>query len=489
MAYMTKKLQHYVELSEKRPIPSSFDKFIKKHKKIENLILKKGNVCYCTCCGNEFISNIKVNDLTRCPTCRQKYLVKRFTLKNYETKKDLILLDKIDDDIWMLRVFELYSKYNYQFRNFDYSCTEYRRVFFDDIGYSEAVEGDNVFHTMGLSVVWHFKRRTCWKKKVWTWYYSHYGDSIGYICPHNIKQLLKGTKYQYCQLWKLVTKVDPFNLVDYFQRCLSTYYMTTELLVKYKLYNLALYSNRFGSTKKTFEERFGVSKELLSFMQKYNITYDELDVLRCCKVPNICLLRGLIGCSNLLWLSYRINLEKAWRCGLLSRENRNIYYDYLVSCEKLQYDFKDKMIVYPSAAELHTLHDKVVKLVEVAENEMNDSLIKKRAKELAKYTYKDKNFIISCFQDLSSIIDEASQMGNCIFRLYSESYALGKCNLFAVRNINNMGKSLISVETDINNTRIVQAEQSHHRELTDEQQDFLNKWLKHIKKKTVMSKV
>ena len=487
MAYMTKKLQHYVELSEALPIPKSFEKFINKHKAIENIILKKGNTYYCTHCGNEFSSNAKVNTQTRCPHCKYKYLVRRCTLKNYETKKDLILLDKLEAGIFVLKVYELYSKYNYKFRHFNYSCTEYRRVFFDDRSYIENVEGDNVFHTMGLSVVWHYKNRTCWKKKEWSWYYYGYGNTIGYVCPSTIKQVLKGTKYQYCQLWKLVTKVDPFNLVDFFQRCLSSYSMTTELLVKSKLYNLALYSNRFGNTKKKFEERFGVPKTLLPFMQHHNITYDELDVLRCCKVPNIRLLRGLQGCNNLLWLSYCIDLETAWKNGLLSRENRNTYYDYLVACQKLQYDFKNKRIIYPPKEKLYDLHDKVINLVKVAENELNNNLIKERAKELAKYTYQYKDLVISCFQDLPSIQEEAKQMGNCIYALYSEPYSIAKCNLFKIRNINNIDESLVSVETDVNITLIVQAEQSHHRAITDEQKAFLDRWLKHIKKKVLVN--
>ncbi len=485
MAYMTKKLRHYIELSDNTlHVPIGFERFIDKFKAKENFIIRKGNQGYCTYCHNDFTTLAKINTYTKCPVCKGRFKVRKNNLKHYTSKKDLILLDKVEDK-YVLRVFELLSTYVYDLRKFKYQCTEYRRVFFDETD-TEIVEGDNVFHTMGLSVVWHNVERTCWKKKVWSWYYSSYADTYGYIYPSNIKQLFKGTKYQYSQLWKIVTKIKLINLVQVFQECLSSYPVAFELLVKLKLYNLALCSNKFRNVKGSFEERFGVPKYLLPFMQKYNITYDELEVLRYCKVPDIRLIRSLVGFNYLGWLSCMVDIEKAWRSGLLSRKLRNTYYDYLESCYKLQYDFKDKKIIYPPKDKLYELHDKVIKLVEVAENELNDNLIKKRAKELDKYKYQYKGLIIQCFQDLQSIIDEASQMNNCVFTNYSEKYAMGNCNLFTVRKVNDISKSLITVETDVNNTKIIQAEQSHHRSITTEQQKFLNKWLKHIQQRTVI---
>lgn len=471
MAYMNKKLRHYVELSEKRPIPNSFEKFIDKHKAMENLILKKGNTCYCTHCRNEFTSNVKVGKQVKCPYCRHKYLVKRFTLKNYETKKDLILLDKVDNNIWMLRVFELQSKYNHEFRNFNYSCTEYRRVFFDDMSYSEVVEGDNVFHTMGLSVVWHFKRRTCWKKKEWSYYYQGYSYTVGYIFPNNIKRLLKGTKYQYCQLWKLVTKVDPFDLVDLFQRCLNDYFMTFELLVKLRLYNLSLCSNRFGSTKKTFEERFGVPKYLLGFMQRNNITYEELDVLRACKIPNIRLLKALQGCHNLLWLSYRIDFLIAWRKGLLSYSTEHEYKDYLQFAIQLGYDMKDKKILYPD--DLREAHDKLQKLLEVCRKEANNRLMKERYEILKNNIYKTKKFIIYPASSGDELVDESMQQNNCV-KSYIERVALSECDIYFMRLNSDREHSLVTVE--VRNNKVVQAKTKYNNVPTKEQWNFLKRW-------------
>lgn len=485
MAYMNKELRHYVDVMDcEFYIPETFKEFIDKHKAIENLLLKRGNSCYCTHCHNEFTTSSKINEVIKCPHCKGKYLIKRFNIKNYFTKKDLILLDKVADK-FVLRVFELSSTYDSVNRRFEYKCSEYRRVVFDDNDYNETVESDIVFHTMGLSVTQHWKKHTCWKRKVWNWYYKTYSNTIGYIDPSNIKQLLKGTKYQYTQLWKVIPKVEPFNLVALFQRGLNYYHASFELLAKLKLYNLSLECQKFNK-QGNFQERFGVPKQLLPFMQKHNINYEQLEVLRCVPVADIKMINGLTKVYNLERFSSIINIENAWRKGLFS--NYNMYYDYLINCKRLKYDMSSKKVLYPNLSELNDLHDKGVKLVELAKNELNNDLIKERAKELATLTYQDKNFKIYAPTDLSSIIDEASQMGNCIYSNYAEKYALGECNLFFVRDINNLNKSLISVETDIHNTRIVQAEQSHHRSLEDNQQKFLDKWLKHISSSKVVIK-
>lgn len=483
MAYMNKELKHYVDKMDcEFYIPETFKKFINKHKALENLFLKRGNICRCTHCYNEFITTSKINDVIKCPYCKGKYLIKRFNIKNYFTKKNLILLDKLEDK-YVLRVFELFSTYNSIERKFNYKCSEYRRVIFDDKYYNETVESDIVFHTMGLSVTQHWKEHTCWKRKVWNWYYNFYGNTIGYIDSANIKQLLKGTKYQYTQLWKVIPKVKPFNLVALFQKGLNYYSKSFELLAKLKLYNLSLECQKFGK-QGNFQDRFGIPKQLLSFLQNHNINYEQLEVLRCVPVADIKMINGLTKVYDLGRFSSLVDIEKAWRKGLFS--NYNMYYDYLINCKKLKYDMSSKKVLYPNQNELKELHDKGVKLVELAKNELNNDLIKERAKQLETLTYQDKNFKIYAPTDLSSIIEEANQMGNCIFSNYAEKYALGECNLFFVRDVNNLDKSLISVETDINNTRIVQAEQSHHRNVEEIQQKFLDKWLKHISNKGVI---
>lgn len=483
MSYIKKGHRQILNLCDNRlNITKEFVRFRQEHELKHNLIIKgkQGN-SRCTNCNHNFICNTKVNKEARCPYCKQKLLVKTTRLQNFIFKDNLQYIDRIPNSSdYVIRTFELYSSYDgIKIKHY---CTEFMRTLFIGKEHYDYVS-DLVSNNMGYMYISHWREHKMWRKRS-RWSYI---TILGLVCPYNLKRLFKGTLYQYSQLDAFVKHMNYLYIIDYLKSVPE--YPRFEYLVKLKLYNLAIDVSRFNSITNKFQDVFKVSKDLLPFMQKYDITYEELEVLQCCQVPNIRLLRGLAGCNHLRWISSMVDIEKAWKCGLLSQRTENIYFDYLESCYKLQYDFKDKRIVYPAKEQLYELHDKVTKLVEVAENELNDNLIKKRAKELEKYKYQNKGLIIQCFQDLKSIIDEASQMSNCVFTNYSEKYAMGKCNLFAVRDINDINKSLITVETDINNTKIIQAELSHHRSITDEQQKFLDKWLKHIKQKVVINNV
>lgn len=470
MAYMNKQLYHYVELSEKNfKIPSSFNKFVENHKVLENLILKNKGYGFCTYCKKKFKLQDKINQKSMCPYCHKKYLIKRFDLKYYESKKDLILLDKIEDK-FVLRTFELYSIYDHIIKEFKYFCTEYRRIFFDENNYIQIVEGNNVTHFMNRKIVLHNLKRTCWKKKEFNLYYNY---DIGIICPYNIKKLLKNTKYQYCQLWKFVYKVKIFSLINLFQRCLKDNYITFELLVKMKLYNLAFQSNLFCG--KTFEERFGVSKDFLPFMQKYNINYDELQVLKYCKTTNIKLIRALINCRDISWLSRHIDFSTAWQSCLLSHENIHEYIDYLGFAIQLGYNLKDKKILYP--INLRKEHDKLEKEVIIVRSKDNSRLLKERFNILKKNIYKSKQFVIYPVHNINELIKESQQQNNCV-KTYIEKAALAKCDIYLMRRSSAPSISLVTVE--VRNNKIVQAKIKNNQEPTKEQWKFLNVWQKKI---------
>ena len=92
-------------------------------------------------------------------------------------------------------------------------------------------------------------------------------------------------------LWELLKHVRYVDFEKLFE--LAKYYPSMEFLTKLKLYNLALASNRINSTG-NFEKRFGVSKELYPFMRKHNITFEQLEILRLYKKPNIRVLNQLL---------------------------------------------------------------------------------------------------------------------------------------------------------------------------------------------------
>ena len=83
--YVKKKYRRLLDLTNQQfIIPNSFQKFIEEKEKLHNLVIKsKNNQCWCTYCSNEFTSKIRVNNVVKCPNCKQKLLVKSDRLTKY----------------------------------------------------------------------------------------------------------------------------------------------------------------------------------------------------------------------------------------------------------------------------------------------------------------------------------------------------------------------------------------------------------------------
>ena len=70
--------------------------------------------------------------------------------------------------------------------------------------------------------------------------------------------------------------------------------------------------------------------------------------------------------------------------------------------------------------------------------------------------------------------DEAKQQENCVYKNYSERYAFGETDIYFMRDIKNPNKSLVTVE--VLGKKIRQKYQKKNKIVTDEQNEFLEKW-------------
>lgn len=81
------------ELDYSSVFPKGWEKFVKKQEIHHNLIIKSSkNKCFCTNCKHEFTSNKKVNEEVKCPSCNNKYLIKRSNLRYYDFKDYISIL-------------------------------------------------------------------------------------------------------------------------------------------------------------------------------------------------------------------------------------------------------------------------------------------------------------------------------------------------------------------------------------------------------------
>lgn len=81
-------------------------------------------------------------------------------------------------------------------------------------------------------------------------------------------------------IWELAKKVEYFDIEDVMRNAKNS--NKVEMLVKAQLYNLVLEAGRFHG-EGSFENIFGVSKTFYPFMKKYDITYNQLEILQLLK--------------------------------------------------------------------------------------------------------------------------------------------------------------------------------------------------------------
>lgn len=152
----------------------------------------------------------------------------------------------------------------------------------------------------------------------------------------------------------------------------------------------------------------------------------------------------------------------------------NIYKDYLDMAKELSYNYKTKKDLFPR--NLIARHDKLQTKIKVSEDMNTQFKAYMRYLELSKYTYSDDKYIIFPAPSIDSMKDEGKQQGNCVGYMYLKSYINCATEIFFIRNLENADKSLITLE--FKNGHIVQKELAHHkRNFTDEQNNFMDKWL------------
>ena len=478
MGYIKKAYREILYLLDNNSrLPKGWDKFVKKQEKYQNLIIKSSkNQCYCTNCNYDFISKKKANEEVKCPNCHNKYLIKRSNLRYFEFKDYLSILDMVNGT-FVIRYFELKTIIDAKHKHKS-SIVEFAREIPTNTFHRYVYVNDRASRCQGHIYI-HHSNSSCFDPKKWREYTRNY-SIIDYsiVFPNNIKNLLKDTKLKYSCIWDIAKHSIYIDLLELLKEDDNTINMI-ERLTKMKLYNLALRTKELNCGK-SFKGIFGVAKTFYSFMKKHNITYTQLKLLRLLQEENFEKIKYLEkyvsfydNTNNLEEISKYISLNRFIEYSKMQKEKVDLalYIDYLRFAKELGFDLKNNRYAFPK--NLKEAHDELEKQYEIHCDEIMKKAIRKRGRELSTNIYKNNKFIILPAFTLKSLQNESKQQNNCV-RTYAKKYAKGVSDIYFMRNITNIRKSLVTVEVQENEA--VQSRIKNNKKPNKEQLNFLNKW-------------
>lgn len=136
---------------------------------------------------------------------------------------------------------------------------------------------------------------------------------------------------------------------------------------------------------------------------------------------------------------------------------------------------KEKKVLFPS--DLEKVHDKLSEEYILMENPEIDKKIKSVSNILSLNRYEDDKYIIFPVQSINGLVDESSQMHNCV-RSYYERVADVKSEVYFMREKNSIEKSFVTVE--VRKGKIVQARSKYNGDVSDAVWKVLRKWEKSL---------
>lgn len=467
--YIKKSIIELMNKIDNKSLPKKWDKFIENESKEHNFLIRNGNTYYCTCCKTTFEGKPKIGTIQKCPNCKQKLEVRSKKLTYYCFFKKLTMLDKENEQL-VIRLFELKSTYCHTKKLVTHSVVEYGRIVVNE---NYTLLNDRISSYISSVKIYHYLNVTKWRK--YTGILSF--NSRGTLYPYNLKKILKNTRYEYSELWTFTKKIKGCDLENLLTGVAKS--PSFELLVKMKLYKLALVADEFD-IKGSFQERFGVGKEYYEFIKKHNLSYEELKILQMLKIKNIKAIHYLnekIGIYTLKEINKYISIDNLLKYKVYELDG-HLYLDYLRFASELGMNLKDKKVIFPE--NLNEEHDKLNHRLKIISDLKTKENIARRYKELLQNKYQNKMYIVFPAQSVEALKDESKQQNHCV-QSYAKRYGNGNCDIYFMRYVKNKEKSLVTIE--VKDNHIVQKRKKDNELPEENENEFLEMWERNILQK------
>lgn len=156
------------------------------------------------------------------------------------------------------------------------------------------------------------------------------------------------------------------------------------------------------------------------------------------------------------------------------RRNSNadfgIYYDYIVTAEKLNFDIKSKEVLFPK--DLMRAHDRVIGYYKVVGNVAKRKDFMTAIKNYANYSYEDEEKYVDLITEPNLLELWAKKFHNCSYG-YCDRIINGKCVIFLVRLKAFPEYPCCMFELETGSCRVVQARGKHNHKVSKYIEDFI----------------
>ena len=466
---------------------------------------------FCTgCCETVEVAGAKHNAPAICPHCGASATFKcRSRSSKLYDQETAQILQQVSESKLILRVFKLSAKYRTDFPQ--YEIHESARYFlsWDEHG---KMTSDDYYNSYDGSVF------TPWRsgeRPVILGHYETYeSGKTGHLYTRGLRNTLKGTPWQYCQLDHLYLAVRrPMDVYGYLREFHRVPFV--EYLVKLNLTELAcdaIYKRHsYGSWStdkpavvnergKNLKEILGVGMDTVPLLQSINANNIQLgfvqDMRRMGIQPDPALLTwcGEHDISKLQDILVPLRYTTAHKLmryveeQFASHRRRwndwggkgysalfialSDYRDYLELCDKLSFDMKNSIVLFPR--DLIEAHNKAVALADKKKRESYEREIAVSYPEwVERYAYEKDGMLIMPPKSSAEIVAEGQALHHCVGD-YVERVANKECVILFLREADRPDKPFCTLE--VKDAQLLQARGEWNHDPTKEAKIFLDRW-------------
>lgn len=331
-----------------------------------------------------------------------------------------------------------------------------------------------------------------WERGVLGGYGSNVFQFTYWTYPYNLKAELKGTPFEYSQIWELAESCEKFRLRSALLK--YVYAPQLEYIIKLKLYKLATGFIRFGMFCDTNENniikflRLKSYKDLKLAIEK-NMNMAEFEAYRDLLRKNIPYTPKNVQIYKALsWHGSRaeeaakvISFDGVYDYYKTQMSHRKVsfrtfvgdYADHIVDLKKLQLDLNDTMYTKPK--NFYELHARLSAEVTALESkERWDRCDKQLAKEKC-YEYKSGGLSVIVPSRAQEIIAEGKVQNHCV-GTYIDSVSDGRSVIVFIRKANEPDVSYYTMEISPKTMTVIQCRGYKNCDMTAEVKAFVDEY-------------